>query len=708
MLKESTEARSGKGTKWQSHKDHLLFAPLCLYAFVSFLISALLPVSNLSAEENLLKPLGEAFGAWADGRPEDAAGSLEYVAFRSSDTALTVAAIKELAVVLAELGKNREALAQIAKAEILAPEDPYLAFEKGWNLLSLENHPDARTAFEKAITLTGEADLVAQARFGLALAEAHLGGPDETVAALQTIYNIYPYLLSPTAEVISEQYEVLKKRQQSIVFLKEALTYDPRNIQAEIDLARLYDESGYYIPAWQTYYTISELDPQDKQAEDKTARLVKYVTGKLDNLLYWTRMTWPVHTKPLNYADKDLIRLGLFADAKGEPALLSEFNFIANTDFSITDSRLGPVGGGKANMQWNVKYNPMNKIYEVRDGMGSVIHSTRNSFRLTPKVKGGVILIKNPELVNKRGVNRGDREVTGELNILVKENGFRVIDTVPLEVLVPSAVTSLAGGSTLLEELKALAIVARSKLVRLRNSKPHQDRDYDLCDSAHCMALPGLQAENESALKAVELTRGEILSRDGVPEAVDFHTACGGRTEEGINDNARPPVRLTPFNLYRMTLQAPPADLLCLAEDKTKASDVIWTLLLKPGWIENRLNSGAGKVGYIKSMTVLKREANGKVLGMRVEGTAGSVVLEGFDAISRTLTGGTLRSALFTVRPIFDGKRPGYFIMRGIGTGDGRGYCVLGGHGMAKNLGYKHTAILQHYFPYYKVKKLPK
>ena len=129
-------------------------------------------LSSLSGEENLLKPLGEAFGAWADGRPEDAAGSLEYVVFRSSDTGLTLAAIKELAVVLAELGKNREALAQLDRAEILAPEDPYLAFEKGWNLLSLENHLAARTAFEKALTLTGEADLAAQARFGLALAEA--------------------------------------------------------------------------------------------------------------------------------------------------------------------------------------------------------------------------------------------------------------------------------------------------------------------------------------------------------------------------------------------------------------------------------------------------------------------------------------------------------------------------------------------------------
>ncbi|OGS08684.1 MAG: hypothetical protein A2270_01580 [Elusimicrobia bacterium RIFOXYA12_FULL_51_18] len=669
-------------------------------------LSALVPAPDLSAEENLLKPLGEAFGAWTDGRPEDAIGSLEYVAFRSSDTALTIAAIKELSVILAEQGKNREALAQLARAEILAPEDPYLAFERGWNLLSLENHADARTAFEKTTTMTRETDLIAQARFGIALTEAHLGGPAETVAGLQTVYNTYPYLLSPVAQVISEQYAVMKKRQPSIVFLKEALTYDPRNIQAEIELAQLYDKANYYLPAWQTYYTISELDPEDEYAAKKTAKLVKYVTGNPDNLLYWTRMTWPSHTKPLNYADNDLVRLGLFSDEQGEPGVLTAFNFIANTDFSIIDSRLGQVGGGKANMQWSVKYNSTNKIYEIRDGMGSIIHSTRNSFRLAPKIKGGVILIKNPDIIKQRGINRGDREVSGELSILIKETGFRVINTVPLEVLVPSIVTSLAGGSGQLEELKALSIVIRSKLVHLKNSKPHRDSDYDLCDSAHCLILPGLQVENESVLKAVELTRGEVLSKDGVPVTGDFHTACGGLTEEGVIDDDRGHVQMTPFNLYRTTLRSPPGNLLCLSEDKTKASDVIWTLLLEPKWIENRLNRDA-KVGYIRSMTVLKRTASGRALSVRVEGTAGSVVLEGFAAISRALTGGALRSALFTMRPIFEGKYPKYFILRGIGTGDGHGYCVLGGHGMAKGLGYKYTAILQHYFPYYKVKKLP-
>jgi len=667
-------------------------------------LTAQAPAAVPLAPGGPLKSEEEPSAAWADGRPEDAADSLRYAVAHSSDAASTLSATKDLSVILAELGKNREAVSYLSKAELLAPEDPFLSFEKGWNLLGMGNYADSRAAFQKTLLLTAEFDIVNQARFGLALAETHLGGPSEAASSLQTVYQKYPYLLSPAAEVISAQYEVLKKREHSITFLKEALTYDPRNIQAEIDLARLYEGAGYYVPAWQTYYTLSELDPEDKLAAGKTAGLAGRVSGKQDNLLYWNRMSEPAHTKLLNYPDKNRIRVGLFSDSAKGPAPLTEFDFIANTGFSITDSRLGAAGGGRAGLLWSVKYNPVGRICEITDSMGSVIHTTRNSFRLTPNLAGGVILIKNPEPVAQRGVDRGDREVAGELNVLVKENGFILVNTVPLEANVASIATSLAGGSTLTEELKTLAVLVRSKLLYLKNSRPHEDPDYDICDSPHCLVFPGLQVENESAVSAAEATRDEVLSKDGIPSEGGFHLACGGFTEAGVGDNGRALPKLTPFNLYYLTLKAPPEDLLCLPEDRTAASDVYWTLMLEPKWIENRVNRRA-KIGRIRSMTVLKRRPNGKAETLRIEGTSGNTVLEGFDAISRALAAGALRSPLFTMRAVYEGKYPKFFLLRGIGTGDGNGYCRLGGHSMAKGPGAKYTDILKHYFPYYKTMK---
>ena len=47
-----------------------------LFSFLSA-AALMLTASSPRAEESLLKPFGEAFAAWTDGRPTDAIGSLE-------------------------------------------------------------------------------------------------------------------------------------------------------------------------------------------------------------------------------------------------------------------------------------------------------------------------------------------------------------------------------------------------------------------------------------------------------------------------------------------------------------------------------------------------------------------------------------------------------------------------------------------------------
>jgi len=656
------------------------------------------------AAEDLSKIYADASLQWLDGRPEDAAGALKYVVYRSSDQALNAAALRDLAALFAEAGKNGEALAYLAKGEMLAPEDFHIHYEKGWNLLSLEKHQDARAAFERALTLTADQDLASQARFALALAEAELGGPAAAIEDLRSVYSRYPYLLSPSAQLISANLERLKKRPHAVNFIKEALTYDSRNIQAELDLARLYEDSDFYVPAWQTYYTLSDLDPAETFFSDKERKLRKYVKGRLDNLLYWARMAWPAHRDPLPDSGGPRVKLGLYADREGVPSLVKSFSFICATDFTLVDTRLGQIAVGRSGMQWTVAYDEMNRIYEIRDSMGSAAHATTNSVRIIPKAPGGVILIKNPELPAAHGVNRGDKEVAGELLALVREKGFWLINETQLEHMVAPVSAGLADGSRLPEHLKAIAVTVRTRLGRLARLLSHESREYALCDSAHCLPFAGLQAESGPAGAAAAETRGETLLLGDAPAPADFHRACGGFTASGVSDGGRPLPRLTPFNLYTHLLKGPPDGLLCLSEDKTVSSDVYWTLLLEPRWIENRLNR-THKIGYLRALVPLRRGPDGKVKTLRAEGTAGTAVLESAKAISAALGAGTLRSDLFTIRPLFKGKYPRFFVVRGAGTGDGAGLCLLGAGGMAKARGAKYREILRHYFPLYKVGK---
>jgi stage II sporulation protein D (peptidoglycan lytic transglycosylase) len=666
------------------------------------LIPSCFSMENFENENVLFK---KAQSAWLEGRPNDAAGTLKYIVLRTTDTAKSLKAIRQLSIILSELGKPQEALAYLSKAEVINSSDPYTYFEKGWNYLALEEYSAARKAFEKVLPLTVAPDLVAQTRFGLAMAEIELTGPASAIKKFESVYHRFPYLISPATQMISKCYAKIKKRQHSVIFLQKALEYDPKNIQALTDLAFLYDTVGYYMQAWQTFYTLREMSPDEPFFIKKTKKLSKHIKGKKDNLLYWTRLAWPVHKTPLKYYGKKKIRIALYADEKGKPAPIESFNFIVNTDFIIEDSVLGKASEGKANSQWTVKYNPLNRIYEITDNKAFTVHSTRRKFKIIPKIKGGIILIKNPVLTVEKGINRGDKEITGELNLVPKINvGLIMINKTPIENCIASIVSQLAPDKKLDEELKTFAVVIRTKMLKMFYSKKSSSPYYDISDSAYDIVFPGLQVENPSAVQAAKSTRGEVLYRKNSLSNAKIHTACGGSTDKA-NDRGSKPSTLTPFNFYNWTLKSPPDDLYCLPNNKQQSSNVYWTLLLDTKWIEKRANNKY-KIGKLKSLSTLKRKKDGRVETLKIEGTANTVIIRGTKKISYILASGSLRSSIFNIRPIFNGKYPQYFILRGIGTGEGKGLCAWGAHGMAKNLGYKYRKILKHYFPKLKIKKL--
>ncbi|MEA3307024.1 MAG: hypothetical protein U9Q34_04495, partial [Elusimicrobiota bacterium] len=64
-------------------------------------------------DENIL--FKKANSSWLNGRPLDAAGTLKYIVLRTTDTKKSLRAIKQLSIILAEIGRPQEALAYLAK-----------------------------------------------------------------------------------------------------------------------------------------------------------------------------------------------------------------------------------------------------------------------------------------------------------------------------------------------------------------------------------------------------------------------------------------------------------------------------------------------------------------------------------------------------------------------------------------------------------------
>lgn len=123
-------------------------------------------------------------------------------------------------------------------------------------------------------------------------------------------------------------------------------------------------------------------------------------------------------------------------------------------------------------------------------------------------------------------VQVGKSRFWGEFQCLAGSEGPEVINLVPLETYLLGVVPAEMGFAQL-EALKAQAVAART--YALANLGRHGK--YDLCNKEHCQVYQGADAEKAIATKAVEATRGLILTYGGRPAEVYFHSTCGGHTE---------------------------------------------------------------------------------------------------------------------------------------------------------------------------------
>jgi peptidoglycan hydrolase-like amidase len=111
------------------------------------------------------------------------------------------------------------------------------------------------------------------------------------------------------------------------------------------------------------------------------------------------------------------------------------------------------------------------------------------------------------------------------------------------------------------------------------------------------------------------------------------------------------------------------------------------------------------KIGRLLNVIVAGRTATGRVKELKVVGADGETTYAGFKEIQGLLSPGSLRSSLFTMQPLYDGKNLNRLVVWGAGTGAGLGFSRAGALGQAA-LGRKWKDIVTHYFPKYEVRDL--
>lgn len=144
-------------------------------------------------------------------------------------------------------------------------------------------------------------------------------------------------------------------------------------------------------------------------------------------------------------------------------------------------------------------------------------------------------IIGTPFVVLPRGefVFLGNRPYRGRLELRERGGQLEVINVLPLEEYLKGTVKLEVSPNWPEEALKAYLVVART--YALRNLGRHKEEGFDFCPTVHCMRYGGVFAEDPRTNALVEKTREIIVTYQGKPASVVFHSESGGYTDSAKN-----------------------------------------------------------------------------------------------------------------------------------------------------------------------------
>jgi peptidoglycan hydrolase-like amidase len=335
----------------------------------------------------------------------------------------------------------------------------------------------------------------------------------------------------------------------------------------------------------------------------------------------------------------------------------------------------------------------------------------------------------------------------GALRVIpVGEAGLTVINDVPLETYLASVICSEMSSTAAPDLSRAHAVIARSWLLAQIERRGHvpasappgqpqlggewirwYDREshleFDVCADDHCQRYQGVdRIDNPNVLRAIEETRGEVLTFGGAICDARYSKSCGGVTEDfraawgdehvpylvPLRDQPGSPMPDPPLTdeiAARAWIESsPPAWCNCTdnallatflpSYDRQTHDFYRWTVRLSPAEAGALVSRKLGvDLGRVLAIEPLARGHSGRLVRLHIAGEHGEMIIGKELEIRRALSPKHLYSSAFVVDR--DGED---FILKGAGWGHGVGLCQIGAAVMAaSDVGYRE--ILAHYYP---------
>ncbi len=145
-----------------------------------------------------------------------------------------------------------------------------------------------------------------------------------------------------------------------------------------------------------------------------------------------------------------------------------------------------------------------------------------------------------------------DRKYRGEIEIVMNQQSFNVINIIEIEEYLYGVLKKEISPEWPDEVLKAQAIASRT--FALSNMNKYIDQGYNICATTNSQAYGGVNHEDPATNKAVNDTKGIVITYQGEPINAVYHSDSGGYTEnsEDVWGSILPYLRSVPSDYEEM------------------------------------------------------------------------------------------------------------------------------------------------------------
>lgn len=268
----------------------------------------------------------------------------------------------------------------------------------------------------------------------------------------------------------------------------------------------------------------------------------------------------------------------------------------------------------------------------------------------------------------------GARRYRGRLELRAELGRILVVNHVELEDYVGATVGGEMPASWPDQALRAQAVATRSYALYQRERRTGEA--WDVQASELSQVYRGIESESTAPRRAVEATRGEILTHAGRPILAVFHSTAGGRTASAAEVWGRSLPYLGSVDV----------------EHEEVAPFTYWRTVPPPETLNGAIAALGTDLGPVERLEVDKRTESGRVERIVARGRAGQAVLDR-DQVRALAESLGLRSRLFDIR-----ATPQGFAFVGSGYGHGVGMSQWGARELARR-GASYQRILARFYP---------